>query len=58
MHPSQKSAKYFIDKDGNIRYTHFGEGAYDETEKVIQTLLNEAGSEVYDEIQNPEYGHQ
>src|SRR3989338_2253577 len=29
-------AKYFIDKEGYIRYTHFGEGAYDESEKVIQ----------------------
>ena len=26
-------AKYIIDKDGVIRYTHFGEGGYDETEK-------------------------
>jgi cytochrome c biogenesis protein CcdA/thiol-disulfide isomerase/thioredoxin len=37
-------AKYFIDKDGYIRYTHFGEGAYDESEKVIQELLKETGS--------------
>ena len=36
-------AKYLIDKDGYIRYTHFGEGAYDETEKQIQDLLTEAG---------------
>lgn len=36
-------AKYFIDKDGNIRHSHFGEGAYDESEEVIQTLLEEAG---------------
>lgn len=36
-------AKYLIDKDGQIRYTHFGEGAYDETEKVIQELLKETG---------------
>jgi len=33
-------AKYIIDRDGNLRYFHFGEGSYDETEKVIQTLLN------------------
>jgi cytochrome c biogenesis protein CcdA/thiol-disulfide isomerase/thioredoxin len=26
-------AKYLIDKDGNVRYTHFGEGDYDKTEK-------------------------
>lgn len=49
-------AKYFIDKDGNIRYTHFGEGAYDESEKVIQQLLEETGSDVSGtEINNPEY---
>jgi cytochrome c biogenesis protein CcdA/thiol-disulfide isomerase/thioredoxin len=38
-------AKYFIDKDGKIRYWHFGEGGYDESEKVIQDLLKEAGAE-------------
>ena len=32
-------AKYLIDKEGNIRYTHFGEGDYDETEQTIQQLL-------------------
>lgn len=39
-------AKYLIDKDGYIRYTHFGEGEYDETERVIQDLLKEAGQKV------------
>ena len=34
-------AKYLIDKEGVIRYTHFGEGAYDQTEKKIQELLGE-----------------
>jgi thiol-disulfide isomerase/thioredoxin len=33
-------AKYLIDKDGKIRYTHFGEGDYDETESMIQKLLS------------------
>ncbi len=33
-------AKYLIDQDGNIRYTHFGEGDYDETETAIQELLS------------------
>lgn len=42
-------AKYLIDKDGRIRYTHFGEGKYDETEEMIQELLRETGSAV-DEI--------
>ncbi len=36
-------AKYIVDKDGYIRYYHFGEGNYAETERVIQTLLKEAG---------------
>ncbi|MBI2594068.1 cytochrome c biogenesis protein DipZ [Candidatus Daviesbacteria bacterium] len=49
-------AKYFIDKEGNIRYTHFGEGAYDESEKVIQELLSETGSDLTGStISNPEY---
>lgn len=32
---------YLIDKQGLIRYSHVGEGAYDETERVIQQLLAE-----------------
>ena len=32
---------YLIDKNGNIRYVHIGEGAYEETEQAIRTLLNE-----------------
>ncbi len=43
-------AKYLIDKDGYIRYTHFGEGAYAETEKVIQALLEESGQKVNEKI--------
>ena len=30
-----------LDKQGRIRYTHIGEGAYDMQEKVIKTLLAE-----------------
>jgi thiol-disulfide isomerase/thioredoxin len=37
-------AKYLIDKNGNIRYSHFGEGEYDQTETIIQNLLKEAGA--------------
>jgi cytochrome c biogenesis protein CcdA/thiol-disulfide isomerase/thioredoxin len=37
-------AHYFIDAAGNIRHTHFGEGDYDGSERVIQQLLAEAGS--------------
>ena len=36
-------AHYFIDAEGRIRHHHFGEGAYDESERVIQQLLTEAG---------------
>ncbi|NQS92017.1 MAG: redoxin domain-containing protein [Chloroflexi bacterium] len=32
---------YLIDKKGNLRYIHIGEGAYDETEAAIQALLAE-----------------
>ena len=32
---------YLIDKQGNIRYVHIGEGAYETTERAIVQLLNE-----------------
>jgi cytochrome c biogenesis protein CcdA/thiol-disulfide isomerase/thioredoxin len=49
-------AKYLIDKEGYIRYTHFGEGAYDETEKMILDLLEEAGTKkAGGKIENPSY---
>jgi thiol-disulfide isomerase/thioredoxin len=48
-------AKYLIDKDGKIRYTHFGEGDYEETEKMIQTLLQETGASIETSMNNPEY---
>jgi thiol-disulfide isomerase/thioredoxin len=35
-------AHYLIDAQGHIRHQHFGEGAYQETEMMIQTLLKEA----------------
>ena len=35
-------AIYLIDAHGRIRYTHVGEGAYDETETAIRQLLREA----------------
>jgi thiol-disulfide isomerase/thioredoxin len=37
-------AHYFIDAKGRIRHHHFGEGSYDESERVIQQLLTEAGN--------------
>ncbi|MFA9400081.1 MAG: cytochrome c biogenesis protein DipZ, partial [Acidobacteriota bacterium] len=36
-------AEYFIDGEGQVRYAHFGEGEYEEKEKVIRELLAEAG---------------
>src|SRR4051794_32375142 len=32
-------ALYFVDRDGVIRDEHFGEGRYEESERVIQELL-------------------
>src|SRR5918996_1611180 len=36
-------SKYLIDDRGRVRYAHFGEGAYEETEAAIRALLAEAG---------------
>ncbi|HKT74148.1 MAG TPA: cytochrome c biogenesis protein DipZ [Steroidobacteraceae bacterium] len=36
-------AHYFIDAQGRIRHHHFGEGDYEESERVIQRLLAESG---------------
>ena len=41
-------AKYLVDQNGTVRYTHFGEGAYQQTERQIQTLLEESGSTISD----------
>ena len=37
-------ALYLADANGRIRYHHFGEGEYDESERMIQRLLIEAGN--------------
>ena len=37
-------ALYVVDAQGYIRYHHFGEGAYEESEQVIRQLLDEAGA--------------
>jgi cytochrome c biogenesis protein CcdA/thiol-disulfide isomerase/thioredoxin len=39
-------AHYFIDAKGRIRYHHFGEGEYGESELVIQALLKENGAQI------------
>jgi len=49
-------AKYLIDKDGTIRYSHFGEGDYDKTEQMIQQLLKETGAKnITTQINNTEF---
>jgi cytochrome c biogenesis protein CcdA/thiol-disulfide isomerase/thioredoxin len=35
-------AHYFIDANGKVRYHHFGEGGYEESENWIRSLLEEA----------------
>ncbi|UBF27098.1 thioredoxin family protein [Kovacikia minuta CCNUW1] len=37
-------ALYFIDRQGRIRHHHFGEGEYEQSERVIQQLLSESGT--------------
>lgn len=38
-------AHYFVDAKGDIRYHHFGEGAYEHSEAVIRALLDETGAD-------------
>ena len=44
FHNEYWPAHYFIDGKGRIRYHHFGEGEYNESEHVIQELLKENGA--------------
>jgi thiol-disulfide isomerase/thioredoxin len=37
-------ALYFVDAQGRIRHHQFGEGGYEQSERVIQQLLSEAGA--------------
>ena len=37
-------ALYFVDAEGQIRHHHFGEGDYEQSERVIQRLLADAGA--------------
>jgi hypothetical protein len=32
-------ALYLVDRDGRVRFHHFGEGAYEQIERAIQQLL-------------------
>jgi thiol-disulfide isomerase/thioredoxin len=49
FHNDYWPANYFIDGHGRIRYHHFGEGEYLESERVIQELLMENGATGLDE---------
>jgi thiol-disulfide isomerase/thioredoxin len=42
FHNQYWPAHYFIDAKGRVRYEHFGEGEYDQSERWIQELLKEA----------------
>jgi hypothetical protein len=48
FHNEYWPAHYFVDGKGRIRYHHFGEGNYDESERVIQQLLKENGATGFD----------
>jgi thiol-disulfide isomerase/thioredoxin len=37
-------ALYLVDADGRMRYSHFGEGDYERSERAIRELLAEAGA--------------
>jgi thiol-disulfide isomerase/thioredoxin len=43
FHNNYWPADYFIDRNGRIRYHHYGEGEYDKSERVLQELLGEKG---------------
>lgn len=45
-----RPAKYIIDREGKVRYTHFGEGEYETSEQVIQYLLGITHETVEDDI--------
>lgn len=44
FHNEYWPAHYFIDAKGKVRFEHFGEGEYDQSEKWIQQLLKEANA--------------
>jgi hypothetical protein len=41
-------ALYFVDAQGRVRHHHFGEGAYEQSEMIIQALLAETGVDGFD----------
>jgi thiol-disulfide isomerase/thioredoxin len=43
-------AFYLADHEGTLRYEHFGEGRYVQTEQALKQLLRDAGAEVDDSL--------
>ncbi len=46
-------ALYLIDAEGKIRYHHFGEGEYEQTEMLLKRLLREAGNSDFATLNRP-----
>jgi cytochrome c biogenesis protein CcdA/thiol-disulfide isomerase/thioredoxin len=46
-------AKYLIDRTGQVRMVHYGEGAYAETEELIRQLLAEQGASLPEQPAGP-----
>jgi thiol-disulfide isomerase/thioredoxin len=49
FHNQYWPADYIVDAKGRIRYHHFGEGEYDASERMIQSLLRENGATGFDQ---------
>ena len=47
-------ALYVLDGEGSVRYHHFGEGAYEESETIIRALLGVDGDKVDPEVSGVE----
>jgi thiol-disulfide isomerase/thioredoxin len=43
-------AVYIADAEGRIRHHHYGEGGYEECERVVQQLLRDAGGDTIDDL--------
>src|SRR5690606_16432355 len=50
-------AKYLVNQEGKIVYSHFGEGNYEETENTIRGLLGKMTGKDMPKIEVQEHGH-
>ena len=48
FHNQYWPALYFVDAQGQIRHEYFGEGEYEQSERMLQKLLGEAGATAID----------